>query len=67
VFFGQVDTVFFGPVQMLWPHINTLQPLAVGLAAITGVLLLWRKWPLPLVLLISAAMSLGATTISGTM
>ena len=67
VFFGQVDTVFFGPLQLLWPQIGTLQPLAVGLAAITGVLLLWRKWPLPLVLLISAALSLAAATISGTM
>jgi chromate transporter len=66
VFFGQVDTVFFGPLQFIWPALNTLQPLALGLAAITGLLLLWRHWPLPLVLLISAALSLGAAAISDT-
>ncbi|PXW70518.1 chromate transporter [Loktanella sp. PT4BL] len=66
VVFSQVDTVFFGPLQFIWPALNTLQPLALGLAAITGLLLLWRHWPLPLVLLISAALSLGAAGISGT-
>ncbi|WP_400088496.1 chromate efflux transporter [Yoonia sp. R78084] len=66
VFFSQVDTVFFGPLQFIWPAPNTLQPLALGLAAITGLLLLWRHWPLPLVLLISAALSLAAAAISGT-
>lgn len=66
VVFSQVDTVFFGPLQFIWPALNTLQPLALGLAAITGLLLLWRQWPLPLVLLISAALSLGAAGISGT-
>jgi chromate transporter len=66
VVFSQVDTVFFGPLQFIWPALNTLQPLALGLAAITGLLLLWRHWPLPLVLLISAALSLGAAAISDT-
>lgn len=66
VIFSQVDIVFFGPLQFIWPALNTLQPLALGLAAITGLLLLWRHWPLPLVLLISAALSLGAAGISGT-
>ncbi len=66
VIFSQVDTVFFGPLQFIWPALNTLQPLALGLAAITGLLLLWRHWPLPLVLLISAALSLGAAAINGT-
>lgn len=66
VFFGQVDTVILGPLQFIWPALNTLQPLALGLAAITGLLLLWRHWPLPLVLLISAALSLAAAAIGGT-
>ncbi len=65
VFFAQVDTVSLGPLHFIWPQFGTLQPLALGLAAITGLLLLWRHWPLPLVLLISAALSLAAAGITG--
>ncbi len=65
VFFGDVSRVSYGPVQTIWPNLLTLQPLAVGLAAITGVLLLWRHWSLPVVLLISAALSLGISAATG--
>ena len=58
VFFGTVKGVSAGPITTIHPMISTIQPLTIGLALITGALLLWRHWPLPLVLLISAALSL---------
>ena len=65
VFFGTVSDVRFGPLQTIWPQLGTFKPLAISLAAIAAVLLLWRHWPLPWVLLISAALSLAATAMSG--
>lgn len=65
VFFGQVNIVTFGQIQTIWPNLATFQPLAIGLAMGTGILLLWRHWPLPFVLLISAAVSLGAHAATG--
>ena len=65
VFFGTLNSVRIGPLQTIWPDLTTIQPLAMGLAAITGVLLLWRHWPLPLVLLNSAALSLVAMRVAG--
>ncbi|MFO8125902.1 chromate efflux transporter [Yoonia sp.] len=65
VFFGEVSIIVAGPVQTIWPDITTIQPLAIGLAGLTGVLLLWRHWPLPLVLLISATLSLGVSAATG--
>ena len=58
LFFATVSAVQVGPIQSIWPDITTIQPTAVGLALITGILLLWRHWSLPLVLLISASLSL---------
>ena len=63
VYFAQVNRISAGPLQTIWPDVMTVQPLAVGLSVIAGGLLLWRHWPLPLVLLISAALSLTATAI----
>ncbi|MEJ8560466.1 chromate efflux transporter [Yoonia sp. GPGPB17] len=65
VFFGAVSTVSAGPIQTIWPDLTTLQPIAIGLAIVTGVLLLGRHWPLPLVLLISAALSLAVSAAMG--
>ncbi len=65
VFFGEVSTIAFGPLQTLQPHLGTLQPLVIGLAGASAALLLWRQWPLPLVLLISAALSLGFSATTG--
>ncbi|MEO1638246.1 MAG: chromate efflux transporter [Pseudomonadota bacterium] len=65
VFFATVNTVTAGPLRTVLPDVTTLQPLAVFLAALTAALLLWRKWPLPLVLLISAALSLIAAFVTG--
>jgi len=63
VYFAQVNRISAGALQTIWPDLMTIQPLAIGLSAIAGILLLWRHWPLPLVLLISAALSLTATAI----
>lgn len=65
VFFAEITTVSIGPLQTIGPHLASLQPQAVGLAVVSGALLLWRHWPLPLVLLISAALSLGTSVASG--
>lgn len=65
VFFETVDAVNFGPLHTLLPDLTTIQPLTIGWAAISGVLLLWRHWPLPLVLLISATLSFVATLAIG--
>jgi chromate transporter len=63
IYFAQVNMISAGPLKTIWPDLMTVQPLAIGLSVIAGVLLLWRHWPLPLVLLISAALSLMATAI----
>ncbi|PJI91724.1 chromate transporter [Yoonia maricola] len=65
VFFAEVSNISAGPIQTIWPNLMTLQPLALGLAGITGVLVLWRHWPLPLVLLVSAALSLSVSATTG--
>ncbi|EBA11869.1 chromate efflux transporter [Roseobacter sp. CCS2] len=65
VFFAKVSAISFGPVQTILPNLTSAQPLAMGLAIITAALLLWRHWPLPLVLLISAVLSLGASAATG--
>lgn len=63
VYFAQVNKISAGPVQSIRPDVTTAQPLAIALSVIAGGLLFWRHWPLPLVLLISAALSLTATAI----
>jgi chromate transporter len=58
VVFGTVNPVTTGPIKTVLPELSTLNPLALALAVIAALLLLWRRWSLPLVLLISAALSL---------
>ena len=65
VFFATVVPLQWGPVQSIWPQLETLQLLPVGLAAIAAVLLLKKGWSLPRVLLISAALSLIFNLLSG--
>ena len=65
VFFGTVSPVKAGPLQTVLPDLTTWQPAAFGLAITAGLLLLWRHWPLPLVLLISAVSSLALTIGAG--
>ena len=65
VFFATVVALHWGPVQSIWPQLETLQLLPVGLAAIAAVLLLKKGWSLPRVLLICAALSLIFNLLSG--
>jgi len=65
VFFATVVPLHWGPVQSIWPQLETLQLLPVGLAAIAAVLLLKKGWSLPRVLLICAALSLIFNLLSG--
>ena len=65
VFFGAVDPLRWGPIQSIVPVWSSLQPMAVALAAIAAILLLWRKWSLPLVLLTCAALSLFLSQLTG--
>ncbi|WP_341365970.1 chromate efflux transporter [Yoonia sp. BS5-3] len=58
LFFAEVPTFAFGPFYLHWPALTSIQPAAIGLALIAGVMLLWRRWPLPLVLLMTALLSL---------
>ena len=65
VFFETVNTVSFGPITTILPVFGTINPLVIAIACIAGALLLYRKMPLPLVLLISAALSLIAALAFG--
>ncbi len=58
VFFSQLNTISWGPVRMIVPVLTTAQPVAIGLACIAGLLLLWRGWALPVVLATMAGLSL---------
>ncbi|PZQ99315.1 MAG: chromate transporter [Cereibacter sphaeroides] len=57
VFFAEVPSISIGPVVVIAPVLDSAQPVAVLLAIAAGLLLIWRQWPLPLVLLISALAS----------
>ncbi|MEM8537025.1 MAG: chromate efflux transporter [Pseudomonadota bacterium] len=65
VFFADVAPFAYWPIRTILPDLATAQPLPLLLAGLTALMLLWRKWPLPLVLVISAALSLAASAISG--
>ena len=60
VFFGQVGEARAGPVRVILPDPATLDPVAVGLAALAGLALLWRGWPLPRTLALAAGLGLVA-------
>ncbi len=66
IFFGRINMLDWGPVNMIWPTLKSAQPMAICLAIMAGILLLWRHWPLPGVLLICALTSLGATFVTST-
>lgn len=65
VFFAVVAPFSWGPIQTILPNVTTLQPIATGLAAVSTVLLLWQHWQLPLVLFVSAALSLTIAAATG--
>ena len=59
VFFGRVLPISWGPFTSIRPALDSAQPVAIALACLAGLLLLWRHWPLPLVLGVAALASLG--------
>lgn len=61
VLFASVTTLTFGPAHLPLPELRGLDPIAAGLMALSGYLLLIRHWPLLAVLGLSAA--LGTATI----
>jgi chromate transporter len=61
VFFATVGRMIFGPIDMIWPDLGTLNLSAVLIAVIAGWLLLLRHWNLIIVLCIAAIG--GATTL----
>ncbi len=61
VLFARLGSLTLGWVQLPLPDLRSLDPVAAGLMALSGYLLLIRHWPLLAVLGLSAA--LGAGTI----
>ncbi len=57
VLFADVPTGAVGPFLLPVPVLASFQPVAAVLSVLAGVLILWRHWPLPLVLGLSAAAS----------
>ena len=58
VFFGKVELVHAGPLTLWTPELSTLDWRVIVLAAISGYLLLWRHWGIPIVLTIAAVVAL---------
>jgi chromate transporter len=58
VLFASVGQAQVGPLTLPLPDWAGFQPLAAVLALFSAVLILWRNWPLPLVLALSALASL---------
>lgn len=58
VFFGKVELVHAGPLSLWTPEISTLDWRVIALAGVSGYLLLWRHWGIPIVLAIAAGLAL---------
>lgn len=58
VLFRDVGALSLGPLAPAVPEPSSLDPRAAGLTALAAALLLWRHWPLPLVLAACAAAGL---------
>ena len=63
VLFAVVGEVSFGPVRLIAPEPMTLNLLALALTMFAAWALLWRHWPLPLVLALAAGLALIARLI----
>ena len=57
VLFASVGQAVTGPLTLPRPELASFQPVAALLALFAAVLILWRHWPLPLVLVLSAMAS----------
>ncbi len=63
VVFAEVRRVPLGPASIDVPVLATLQPTALALTLLAGVLLLWLKWGLARVLAVSAAAGLALSLL----
>ncbi len=57
VLFATLPAWSFGPISLILPDLSSLRPLPALIAIFAASALIWRHWPLPLVLLISALVS----------
>ncbi|PYE85981.1 chromate efflux transporter [Pseudoroseicyclus aestuarii] len=64
VLFRETVQITQGPLDMVLPVLPAPRPLAMGLAALSCALLLWRRWPLVAVLALSAGLALSATLLA---
>ncbi|MCA8880879.1 MAG: chromate efflux transporter [Rhodobacteraceae bacterium] len=55
VFFAEVDRTGWGPFGTIRPVLQSFDPAAAALCALAAAALLWRRWPLPVVLALAAA------------
>jgi len=60
VFFAEVGRVEAGPFRLVTPNWASFDPAAVALAGLAALLLLALRWPLPLVLAVTAVAGLVA-------
>ncbi len=65
VFFSKVDLVKAGPLSLWTPELASLDWRVIVLAGVSGYLLLWRHWGIPLVLAIAAALALFLSWFAG--
>lgn len=63
VFFAKVAMVETGPLHLILPDPQSLRLFASVLALVAAYLLLWRHWPLPAVLALTALTSAGFALI----
>jgi chromate transporter len=63
VLFTLVGHIVIGPLTLPWPDPASFQPVAALLALFAAVLILWRGWPLPLVLALCALGSWGISVV----
>jgi chromate transporter len=63
VLFASVPELTLGPLHLLWPEPLSLRPVPAAIAGFAAVALLFRHWPLPWVLALSAAASAMATLL----
>ncbi len=61
VFFAEVRPLETGPLSLVYPVPGSVDPAAVALALLAAGLLLWRRWPLPRVLALTALAGAGLT------
>jgi len=63
VFFGTVTQTGMGPLTLWLPDLATLDWRVVVLAGVSGCLLLWRHWSVPLVLATAALAAFGLSFV----